>query len=69
MMQQELTYNTDYDHLMIKTGKKNVWLQLYMIEIIIIYQPVTVQKRLNHRESSVGKPSDTSTRFQHLNEW
>ena len=60
-------YNTDYDHLMIKTGKtNNVWLQLYiMIEIIIIFQPVTEQKRLNYRESSVGKLSDTSTRFQH----
>ena len=56
-------YNTDYDHLMVKTERKNnVWLQLYiMIEIIFIYQPVTVQKRLNHRESSVGKLS----RFQH----
>ena len=58
-------YNTDYDHLMIKTEKKNVWLQLYIMIEIIIYQPVTVQKRLNHRESSVGKLSDTSTRFQH----
>ena len=57
-------YNTDYDKD--RKKKNNVWLQLYiMIEIIIIYQPVTVQKRLNHRESSVGKLSDTSTRFQH----
>ena len=31
-----------------------------MIEIIIIDQPVTVQKRLNNRESSVGKLSVVS---------
>ena len=66
MMQLELTITqikiiNDKDR-----RKNNVWLQLYiMIEIIIIYQPVTVQKRLNHRESSVGKLSDKSTRFQH----
>ena len=53
-------YNTDYNHLMIKTEKNNVGLQLYMIEIIIIDQPVTVQKRLNNRESSVGKLSVVS---------
>ena len=57
----ETNYNTDYD----KDRKKQTmygYSYIYiMIEIIIIYQPVTVQKRLNHRESSVGKLNDTST--------
>ena len=56
-------YNTGYDKDRKKQTKYGY--SYIMIEIIIIYQPVTEQKRLNHRESSVGKLSDRSTRFQH----